>query len=121
VIFNPALAILQQRLEHLERVDVSRPEVDHAAKYLHCSVQFYKDESTRESAVKEIINKAIGEAGKWGCHINLAHSRIKPDGCWWHDVFLILVLELKNSLGLSGDALYQAVVDYTKIVSGDEV
>ncbi|CAA7257512.1 unnamed protein product [Cyclocybe aegerita] len=30
--------------------------------------------------------------------------------------FLILVLELKNRLGLSGDALLQAVLDYSKVV-----
>jgi hypothetical protein len=36
-------------------------------------------------------------------------------------VFPILVLELKNTLGLSGDALLQAVVDYSKIVSREKV
>ncbi|KAF8905857.1 hypothetical protein CPB84DRAFT_569667 [Gymnopilus junonius] len=35
-------------------------------------------------------------------------------------MILVLVLELNNSLGLCGDALLQAVVDYSKIVSHDQ-
>lgn len=38
----------------------------------------------------------------------------------WYNTFLILVLELKNTLGLSGDTLYQAVVDYRKFVSREK-
>ncbi|KAF8880351.1 hypothetical protein CPB84DRAFT_1874841 [Gymnopilus junonius] len=35
-------------------------------------------------------------------------------------MFAMLALELKNSLGLSGDALSQAIVDYCKLVSRDQ-
>src|SRR5882762_2380209 len=48
-------------------------------------------------------------------------DNIIPAGGWWYDTFLILVLELKNALGLSGDALLQAAIDYSKIVSREKV
>lgn len=120
VIFNPALATLQQRLDHLEQVQVSRQEVQRAANYLRCAVKFYKNESHRQVVIKELIDEAIGEDGEWGLSLGWADN-IKPDGSWWYDTFLILVLELKNTLGLSGDALYQAVVDYSKILSREKV
>ena len=120
VIFNPALAILQQRLDLLEQVQVSRLEVQRAANYLRYAVKFYKDESRRQEKIKELINEAIGENGEWGLTLGWADN-IKPDGSWWYNAFLILVLELKNTLGLSGDALYQAIVDYSKIVSREKV
>ena len=120
MIFNPALAILQQRLDHPEQVTVSRSEVERAAKYLRCAVTFYGDEDRRQDAIQELVDEAIGEKGEWGVALGWADN-IKPDGCWWYDMFLILVLELKNTLGLSGDALVQAVVDYSKIVSRQKV
>lgn len=120
MIFNPALAILQQRLDLLEQVQVSRLEVQRAANYLRYAVKFYKDESRRQEKIKELINEAIGENGEWGLTLGWADN-IKPDGSWWYNAFLILVLELKNTLGLSGDALYQAIVDYSKIVSREKV
>jgi hypothetical protein len=119
-IFNPALAILQQRLDHLEQVKVSRSEVDRAAKYLRCAITFYEDEDHRQKAIKELVDEAIGEKGKWGLALGSADN-IKPNGSRWYDEFLILVLELKNTLGLSGDALLQAVIDYSKIVSRERV
>ena len=39
----------------------------------------------------------------------------------WHDLFLVQILELKNTLGLSGDALLQAIADYSKIVAREKV
>ncbi|KAF8623060.1 hypothetical protein AX15_006528 [Amanita polypyramis BW_CC] len=116
VIFNPALAILKQRLDHLEELSVSRSEVERAAKYLRCAVTFYEDEARRQDAIQGLLDEAIGQKGEWGLALGWADN-IKPDGSWWYDEFLILVLELKNTLGLSGDALLQAVVDYSKIVS----
>lgn len=119
-IFNPVLAKLQQRLDHLDQVQASRPEVDLAAKYVRSTVTFYKDESTRQNAIKGIVDEAIDENGRWTQTLGWADS-IKPDCCWWHDVFLIVVLELKNTLGLSGDALFQAIIDYGKIVCRERV
>jgi len=114
--------MFQQRLDHLERVEVSRVEVtEHAAKYLGHAIEFYKDEKERQSRITSLLDKAIGAPGEWGSTLDWAASKIKPDGCWWHDGFLIMVLELKNTLGLHGHALYQAIVDYSKIVSRDKV
>jgi len=50
VIFNPALATLQQRLDHLEQVQVSRLEVRRAANYLRRAVKFYKVPRTSDGA-----------------------------------------------------------------------
>jgi hypothetical protein len=116
VIFNPALAILQQRLDHLEKVPVSRSDVERAAMYLRCAVTFYEDEARRQDAIQELVDEAIGEKGEWGLVLGWA-DKIKPGGSWWYDGFLILVLKLKNTSGLSRDALLKAVVDYSKIVS----
>jgi len=52
-IFNPALATLQHRLDHLDQVQVTRQDVGHAAQYLNLAVGFYEDETARENAIKE--------------------------------------------------------------------
>ena len=119
-IFNPALASLQRCLENLEEVQVSRLEVERAAQYLHCAVAFYQDEANHQTAIKRLVDESIGEKGECGYYLNWADN-IKPNGSWWYDDFLLLVLELKNTLGLSGDALLQAIFDYSKIVSRDKV
>ena len=118
--FNPALASLQRCLDNLEEVQVSRSEVDRAAKYLRCSVAFYENEAHRQNAIKDLVDELIGEKGEWGYNLSWADD-IRPDGSWWYDSFLLLVLELNNTLGMSGDALLQAVFDYSKIVSRDKV
>ena len=120
VIFNPALANLQQRLDHLEELPVSRSEVGRAAKYLRCAITFYEGKARRRDAMQGLVDEAIGQKGEWTLALDWADN-IKPDGSWWYDGFLILVLELKDTLGLSGDALLQAVVDYSKIVSREKV
>jgi len=121
VLFSPPLATLQQRLDDLEQVEVSRLEVvDLAGPYFHCAVKFYRNEEAREDSIKKFINSAIGRTGDWGRFIDCAASKIKPDGCWWHDEFIIMFLELKNSLGLGGDALYQGIIDFSKILSRDK-
>ena len=119
-IFNPALATLQRRLDHLEQVHVSRRDVEGAAEYLRYAVAFYDNEDVRQKAIKNVVNDVIGETGEWECCLDWADN-IKPDGGWWYETFLILVLEVKNALGLSGDALLQAVIDYSKIVSREKV
>ena len=119
-MFNPALAALQRNLENLEKILVSRSDVDCAAKYLRSAVDFYKDEAQRQKAIMKLIDEAIGRKGEWGFALDWADS-IKPDAVWWHHLFLVQVLELKNTLGLSGDALLQAIIDYSKIVARQKV
>jgi hypothetical protein len=116
----PALATLQRNLENLEKIKVSRSDIDCAAKYLRSAVDFYKDEAQRQKAIMKLIDEAIGRKGEWGFALDWADG-IKPDGCWWHHLFLVQVLELKNTLGLSGDALLQAIIDYSKIVAREKV
>ncbi|KDR76199.1 hypothetical protein GALMADRAFT_210854 [Galerina marginata CBS 339.88] len=120
-IFNPVLASLQQSFSDLEQVNVSEDEALRAANYIRSAAKFYDWEDLRQEAIKELVDAAIAQPGAWGRPVNMAPvNDIIPNACWWHDIFLILILELKNSLGLSGDALFQAVVDYIKMVSCDQ-
>ena len=81
---------------------------------------FYEDDAHCQKAIEKLVDEAIGEKGKWNISLGWADS-IKPDRIWSHHVFVALVLELKNTLGLSGDALPQAVIDYSKIVLREKV
>lgn len=123
VIFNPALAALQQRLENLEQIEVtvSRQELIRAANYLRCAVDYYVDETVRELAIKQIINETMGGIAEWGKIVELDQGFIKPDRCEWYHDFLIALHELKNTLGIHGDAHFQAILDYSKIVTLDKV
>ena len=56
-IFNPALVSLQRSLDNLEEVQVSRSDVERAAKYLRCAVTFYECEEHRQNAVKELVDE----------------------------------------------------------------
>ncbi|KAJ3508829.1 hypothetical protein NLJ89_g5539 [Agrocybe chaxingu] len=118
-IFNPALATLQQRLDDLEKVEVDCQEIERAAKYIQRTVEFHEDEAHLQKEIQDLLDQAIGENGSWGCILDWADN-IKPDCAWWRQKFLILALELKNTLGLSGDALFQAVIVYSKVVSREQ-
>ncbi|PPQ82774.1 hypothetical protein CVT25_009269 [Psilocybe cyanescens] len=110
VIFNPALAILQQDLDDPQQVLVDRADVERAFKYIQCAVRFYKDEASRQNEIKMLVDNMIGEAGNW-----------KPTGnASWGKILFLIFLELKNTWGLGGDATCQAVIDYSKIISRDE-
>ena len=119
-IFNPALATLQHRLDHLDHVNVTRQDVMHAADYLNQAIGFYSDETGREKALKGLLDIAVDHGGSWKKQLNWADG-IKPDCCWWHKEFLIMVLELKNTVGLAGNPVLQAIVDYSKIISQEKV
>ena len=119
-IFNPALATLQHRLDHLDQVTVTRQDVMHAADYLNQAIGFYSDETGREKALKGLVDIAVDQGGSWNTQLKWADG-IKPDCCWWHKEFLITVLELKNTVGLAGNPALQAIVDYSKIISQEKV
>ena len=82
-IFNPAVASSQRCLclDNFEKVQVSRSEVERAAKYLRCAVAFYENEAHRQNAIKELVDESIGEKGEWGYNLSWADN-IKPDGSW---------------------------------------
>ncbi|KIM45609.1 hypothetical protein M413DRAFT_24776 [Hebeloma cylindrosporum] len=115
-IFNWALATLQHRLDHLEEVQVAPQDIGCAAKYLNVAIEFYDDERVRENAIKESIDVALGEEGSWNTQLNWADG-IKPRCGWWHKGFLTTLLELKNTVGLAGNPILQAVIGYGKIIS----
>ena len=116
VIFNPVLAKLQNDLEHLEQITVTPQEVDNAHEYLGKAIGFHSNESLRQRAIKDLVDTALGTKGEWGSRTNF-----RPSASWSHNGFVTLILELKNTLGLSGDAVLQAAVDYAKLISYSEV
>ena len=122
VIFNRSLAALQQRLENLDEIKVSRQDVALAAEYLLAANAYYVDENARELAIKKIIDKTMGGAVEWKKVVDLdGGAIIKPSRCHWYRDFLIAIHELKNTIGIHGDAHLQAVIGYSKIVTRDKV
>jgi len=115
VIFNPILAKLQHDLEHLEQIIVTPQEADNAHKYIGKAVAFHDSEALRQSAIKDLVDLAIGTKGEW------SRANFRPDASWSHNGFVTLFLELKNTLGLAGDAVLQAAIDYAKLISYSEV
>ena len=127
VIFNPILAALQQKLDHLEQIQVSVSDINHAAQYIRSVVKFHGSEEEFQNNIKESVTNAIGSTGIWERCITLKPgSKAKGtkfilNASWFHDMLPILILELKNLSGVGGDALFQAVLGYSKIVLRDEV
>jgi hypothetical protein len=123
-IFNPVLAALQRNLANLDQVDVAETDVSRAASYIRCAVKFYGDENARQDMMEDLVNHAIGgpTAGAWGFTVGMGRLPfIRPGYIWWHGDFVMGALELKNTLGRGGDALSQAIVDYSKLISRNEV
>lgn len=94
VIFNPALAKLQQALEKIEKIDVSPADIQLASSYVARATEVYDDETSFEETFHPVL-----EDGQW------------------HRSFLLVAFGLKNLPGLSGDALLQAVIDYSQVIS----
>ncbi|KAG5649767.1 hypothetical protein H0H81_002109 [Sphagnurus paluster] len=115
-IFNLALAALQSRLENLRDVEVDFRDIANAADYLDRATKTYDDEAAREKAIQDCIDIAVGQRGEWNAKLEWADA-IKPRCAWWHKLFLMIVLELKNIKGLSGNPSLQSLVDYGKIIS----
>jgi len=119
-IFDSALATLQHRLDHLNQVQVIRQDVGNGAQYLNLAIGFYNDETAPENAIKERINVAISQDASWNTQFDLADG-IKPACFWWHKEFLIMVLELKNTVGLVGNPVLPAIVNHSQIISQKKV
>ncbi|KAG5651027.1 hypothetical protein H0H81_010155 [Sphagnurus paluster] len=118
-IFNPALAALQSRLNHLDEVQVDSQDITNATEYLDAASRTYRDENIRERVIKQNVNVAIGRHGSWNLKLDWADG-IKASCCWWHEDFLVMVMELKNTVGLDGNPLVQAIADYAKIISQEK-
>lgn len=64
----------------------------------------------------------MGEIVEWEIAVDLDKGAIiKPDRCDWYREFLIAVHELKNTSGIGGDAHFQAILDYCKIITLNKV
>ncbi|TFK27544.1 hypothetical protein FA15DRAFT_722891, partial [Coprinopsis marcescibilis] len=106
-MFSPPLANLQRNLDNLETLVPSRPDIKRAAAFLADAVQLYMTEEESQQHTKMLIERL-----DWA-------GNIKPGAIWWHKGFALLILELKNMLGNGGDAILQAIVDYSKIFMGE--
>lgn len=121
-IFNPTLATLQKSLDNLDSVPITESDVENAAEYLRNAASFYATEELREASIKKMLETALGAEAEWKQTITIDDRKeIKPDGIWWHKMFLAVVLELKNISGLSGNPTVQALVDYATVISQNKV
>ena len=68
----------------------------------------------------KLFDEAMGEEVHWERHVELDATIIRPNCCSCHCDFL-RVLELKNTLGIHGDAHFLAVLDCSKIISLNRV
>jgi hypothetical protein len=80
---------LQQRLNNLEDLQVSPPDIERAAKYIWRAIKFREDKGDFRNAIKEIVDEAIGDEGAWGVALDWT-NKIRPDGVWQHKKFIIL-------------------------------
>lgn len=119
-LFNHALAKLKHRLEHLDQLQELEPSFDQLSschRFIVASCKVRDSEKDREATVREFIEGFIGDKGSWQGRTELGTA--KPDATWGDPVRLIL--ELKNEDGLGGNATFQAVIVYGKIVSQAKV
>ncbi|KAF4612659.1 hypothetical protein D9613_011736 [Agrocybe pediades] len=117
-MFSPPLAKLQQHVENLNALKPTNGEILLATRYWACATKWYKDESDREKDIRQHVDSLVGQPGQWQTRLDWAgNNGIKPDAAWWHLLFVLIIFELKNILGIAGDAILQSAVDYEKIVS----
>lgn len=123
VIFNSELARLQQTLEKLEQFEVTPNDVNLARNYIKLAVALYPNEDFRRKAIQELVDTIIGKEANWEKTHESDNKRFRPEGSWW-DIekrCCPLMWGFKNTLGLEGDALIQAAVNYAKVIASDEV
>jgi len=97
-----------------------RSEIQFAIRFWMCAIKLYKNEEERQQHVRLFIDSLVGEPGEWQKILDFAGG-IRPETSWWHQDFALIISEIKNVLGLNGDAILQAFVDYNKIVSSERV
>lgn len=119
-MFSLPLARFQQRLNSLDKIEVSHIDMENAVRFLGTAIDFFENEKQCLAAISGQIDFLVGQRGKWEQVLEWANG-IKPNGGWWHKDFLTVLLELKNVVGLGGDAALQATVGYSKIISQERV
>ncbi|KJA26398.1 hypothetical protein HYPSUDRAFT_1065839, partial [Hypholoma sublateritium FD-334 SS-4] len=119
-IFSPPLARLQQNLEIFENMEVSSAMIRYASNLLAHLVQFYEDEDVLEAQIIDDISLLLDGHDVW--HKQIAKvTKLRPDVSWFYKNYPIGLLELRNTLGIGGDAMYKTIVDHTKIIAAKEV
>ena len=62
-------------------------------------------ETGGEKAFKRLLDVAVDQGVSWNKQLNWADGTKR--NCFWHKEFLIMVLELKNTVGLDGNLLFK--------------
>ncbi|KJA26392.1 hypothetical protein HYPSUDRAFT_319166 [Hypholoma sublateritium FD-334 SS-4] len=99
-------------------MEVSHATIKHASNLLAHLVQFHEDEGALGAQIIDDIS-ALLDGGEWYKQIGVA-TKIRPYASWFYKSYPIGLLELKNTLGIGGDAMYKVIVDYTKIIATEE-
>ncbi|KAA1475592.1 hypothetical protein DENSPDRAFT_932458 [Dentipellis sp. KUC8613] len=120
-LFNPVLGLLAHRLSQLES-DIPEIRPDHherkrAHEFIAASLRSYLTDDERELVVQPFIDSLDPQvAVEWKKQVN----NTKPDAMLGSaNGFPYAIVELKNELGLHGDASTQARLSYAKIVMED--
>ena len=118
-LFSPPLARLQKYIENLENMDVSLATMNHASRLLASFVRFHEDQDAREDHILDDINTLLN-GSMWQKPLAGA-PELRPSASWFFQSYAIGLLELKNTLGIGGDAMYQVLADYVKLIAAEEV
>ena len=118
-LFNDALGRLEQRLEKNDAI-VDEVAVYRAHDYITRATAVYRDEESRQGAIKPNIEEVLGSVDEWGAQLGWAGD-IKPGACWFYGTFTGIVLELKNVPGISGDPIFQCIADLSRIIPSAKV
>ena len=123
-LFNPALAKLRHNLKHLDQVEEpTAGDLEWTHKLLVVCSNGFRRENTREGELKAIIDVLMDKPAKW--QVSLEGRVAIPDAVWsngFGDIDLIrMILELKNTDGVYGNATLQALLDYAKTLSQPKV
>ncbi|KAK7030943.1 hypothetical protein VNI00_013890 [Paramarasmius palmivorus] len=113
-LFDPHLARLTHELRNLDTVPVTPEMINLAYALLTKSADFYENERAKESAIRPLLG-VLFPGGLW--QLPIANSRAKPGAFR----LLGLIFELKNEDGNAGDPEAQAILDYVKLLSDEEL
>ncbi|KAI0808283.1 hypothetical protein C8Q74DRAFT_1363684 [Fomes fomentarius] len=119
-LFSPVLGLLHYHLAHLDddlpEIRIDHHELQRAHAFISASLESYDNEDARGEAVKAL---------KASLHPNVqwkpTRNGITPDVVFGSPASLPCgILQLKNEVGLDGDASLQARVSYVKCVTEDK-
>ncbi|KZT65274.1 hypothetical protein DAEQUDRAFT_814425 [Daedalea quercina L-15889] len=117
-LFHPTLGLLAYHLRHIDRdIPMVEPsDYDYRTTHLFMvqALRSYETEELRVSAIRDSLKALLGRKLTW----DERHSGIHPDAVFGGSP-PFGILEVKNEVGLGGDASLQAGLRYARIVTND--